>query len=277
VILLIALVAFIGWAAWQRLLGLYECAAITTVLLLYASNSLNRLHTTLASVDTLRYANPVAVFLVPALVPLVRLRPPPARARAVVVALAVAVAQAHEFSNQARALVPYARASRAQLTAERQLIVDGEPFVDQGPGVADPSNAYIARLADAPGWGVAPAWAIEIARGRMRIAVEERNRPIVRHQPDAPPRLSDGRALQSCVRVPAGRAFTIELDAGHMSSIRVQPARSTRVVLRTHDRYGPGVRSVVVSAPIRVVVVTPDRGTPRLSLRSASAAIDVCP
>jgi hypothetical protein len=278
VVILVALVAVIGRAAWQRRLGLFELAAIATVVLAFAANSLNRMHTTLASFDTLRYADPIALFLVPALLPLARPRSWLVRGFAIALVLAVAVAQANEFANEADTLTLYANAERLRTTAARQLIVNGEPFVRQSRGLAEVANDDIARLADAQGWAAAQPSRLEAARGRLRIGIAAPGRPVLTNQPDAAPLLPGGRPLRGCVPVRANESSELTLEAGHSASITLRPASRgiARTMLRTRDHYGSGVRAVPVDAPTDVSIVTPDTGLARLSVRPTGAAVRVC-
>jgi len=275
-ILLVALIALIGWAALRGWLGLFEYAAIATVVLTFAGNSLNRLHTALGAVDTLRYADPLALFLIPALLPFAKPRTRLGCGLIVLVVLGLALSQANEFSHQADNLVQFANLTRPQLTAARQLIIEGEPYVHQSRFV-DATNDDIAHLAHAPGWGAAPSEALKFARGRLRIGIAGRGRPVATHEQEAVPLAPNGRPLRECLAARTGNPVVLTLVAGRGSSILLRTGSpGAKALLRTQDRFGSGLLTVAIGAPTKVVVVTPDSGSAQLSVTPTSGAVEVC-
>jgi hypothetical protein len=277
VLLLLAIVG-LAWAARRGLLGFFEMAALVTVFVYFASIGVNRLHT-IGGAETLRTANTPALLLVPALLPIVRMpHQLLAKAAVLIVAALLVLGQANDFADRSDEWTNLSSHLRAQVSAERTMLLAGEPHIAQQPRVSVASPAQILGLAHASGWASAPRAVVPLVRGKLRVATQEPRRPIAGFEAAATPLPVGGPALTACLPARSGSEplrFALEPGLSRLL-LRTPSGRPANVVLRTEDRFGTGVRPLTVTKPTGVGIVAPGRGASTLVITVKRGSVAVC-
>ncbi len=244
-VLVFALLATLVWLAASGRLDAFDAMVLSTLGVYLGLVVVGRLLTGLAQATSARYAYMIGLFLIPVLVPKIRVpRAPVAYGVTVLVALAIGLGHVSDLQIGLEFWSEAGRQTKAQVETAAALIAEGEPRLDRTlfHRFARPLTGRGAeRLLD-DGWGPRPSddpAVVESARGVLRIGFFRgggaSGEPLL---------VAGGVRADGCVVTPPGE--TLEGTVVRAGAVTVEGPAGP-VVARWQDEFGVGTRTFEVS------------------------------